>query len=152
MSPLRLPRTLFGGRMRTSTAFLALAFVAVLLLWYGVRPDPETVTEEVVRVTRTVEKKKPAKEEEREPAEVVRPRTTATPTPSVTPKATKTAAPRPPRTATPTPSEATDLLPPPSEEPAEPEASPPPKGGGLFDFQRPDKSEPTTDSPTEPGD
>ena len=52
MAGNRVPRTLFRGRMRTSTAIIGLLFVGVLLLWYGVRPDPE-FTEEVVRVRTT---------------------------------------------------------------------------------------------------
>ena len=36
----RLPSTVLGGRVRTSTVTLAVAFVAVLALYFWVRPDP----------------------------------------------------------------------------------------------------------------
>lgn len=36
----RLPATVLGGRVRTSTVILAVAFVAVLALYFWVRPDP----------------------------------------------------------------------------------------------------------------
>lgn len=137
--------------MRTSTAVLAVAFAGVLLLWYGVRPDPETVTEEVVRVTRTVEKQKPAKERAAE-EEVDRPRTSTTPTPTATPKPTRTPAPaRVAPSATATPSAPNLFGPAPSAEATEPGETPPPaRGGGLFGSIRPrnEKPAPSTDSPT----
>lgn len=148
MSALRLPRKLFGGRMRTSTALLAVAFVGVLLLWYAVRPDPETVTEEVVRVTRTVEKQKPAKERAAE-QEGERPRATVTPTRTPTPRPTPAA----PTSKTSPGVPPTLLDPSASPEPTGPTATPSSKGKGLFEFQRRGTPTPTTDSPTpaEPG-
>jgi hypothetical protein len=40
MPPGRLPPTLFGGRVRTSTLLLSLLFVATFALYLEVRPPP----------------------------------------------------------------------------------------------------------------
>jgi hypothetical protein len=156
MAGHRLPRTLFGGRMRTSTALLAVAFVGVLLLWLAVRPEPEYVTEEVVRVRTKTTVKQADEQEKARPPEAVRPTLSPSPTP------TRTPSPKPDRkptsTATPgvTPGEtpaATDLpLPGPgAEETPDTDAPPPPEEdtgpGGLFGL--PDRSgrSPETRSP-----
>jgi len=47
----RLPRTVLGGRARTSTVLLLVAFLGVLTLWVSVRPSTQEV---VVRQTRTI--------------------------------------------------------------------------------------------------
>lgn len=146
MAGFRLPRTLFGGRMRTSTALVAVTFVGVLLLWLAVRPDPEYVTEEVVRV-RTKAPAKQADEDKARPPEVIRPTLSPTPTPTRTPSPKPTR--KPTSTATPgaTPGESpavTDLpIPgPDGEEAPDTETSPPPESdtgpGGLFGL--PDRS------------
>ncbi|MGQ0846412.1 MAG: hypothetical protein ACT4QF_19990 [Sporichthyaceae bacterium] len=97
----RLPRTLFGGRVRTSTVLLATTFVGVLLLWYGVRPDPAEFTEEVVRVRTT---RISGEEAERRKAEaVLRPPAEVREPVAPTPVPTKSATPRPKRTPVETP-------------------------------------------------
>ena len=99
---MKLPRTVLHGRVRTSTLGLLLSFVAVLTLWVMVRPEPLTVTEEVVTVRTT--KNRPS-----EPTPTPQPTITPTPRPTETPKPTATpkpgnATPGPGAvTATPTP-------------------------------------------------
>ncbi|HEY2834057.1 MAG TPA: hypothetical protein VGJ14_16635 [Sporichthyaceae bacterium] len=58
----RLPSTLAGGRIRTSTVLLLIAFLGVLTLWVSVRPTTEEQVEQVAvrhktthrTVTRTI--------------------------------------------------------------------------------------------------
>ncbi len=149
----RLPRTLFGGRMRTSTAILSLIFVGVLLLWYGVRPDPE-FTEEVVRVRTTKVTEKELAEKEaaarRQILEEERRRAAATPTPTPTPtpRATKTP------TATKSPRATPGVIPPlvspaPSEE-VTPTPTSSREPGGLFGIRRGGDTTPPDDRPPPP--
>lgn len=143
MAGHKMPRTLFGGRIRTSTALLGLAFVGVLLLWLAVRPDPSEVTEEVVRVrtTRTTikEAEKQAEEERKRQVEEVRRSYAPTPTATLTPTPTPTVPVKPPRKgATPGTKPATPGASVPPGVPVPPGESPSPSGtsdrggGGLF--------------------
>lgn len=147
----RLPRTLFGGRMRTSTALLGMAFVGVLLLWVAVRPDPAEITEELVRVrtTRTVTEENSA--ERRAPAPVVRPPEVVEPTPTPTP--TRTPAPRVRRTPVPTAAKVSSATPTVSEGPTVPGVDPPPERPGLLGGLSPGggPSDPANAPPQESG-
>lgn len=95
---MNLPRTLFGGRVRSSTFGLMISFVAVMTLWILIRPEPIEYTEEVVTVRTT--KKAPDRST---PTPIPTP--AATPAPTVTPNPTPAASPRPtkPPAGTPTP-------------------------------------------------
>lgn len=127
---MKLPRTLIGGRIRSSTIALALSFFAVLTVWILVRPIPVEVTESVtttVRTTKKVTENRPATEVE------------ATPTPApATPKPTPV-----PATATPTPDPAA-----PTPEPGPP--TPEPGGvGGLLGAPTPTPTPPPVTPPFE---
>jgi hypothetical protein len=96
----RLPRTLVGGRVRTSTVFLLVAFVGVLTLWVSVRPTTASTTEEVL-VRHTTSKKTAVTDEEEQDRRAVpiaprrvTPSPTATPTPTPTATAIATALPK----------------------------------------------------------
>ncbi|HEY3603302.1 MAG TPA: hypothetical protein VGL04_01425, partial [Sporichthyaceae bacterium] len=88
----RLPRTVAGGRVRTSTVFLLVAFIGVLTLWVSVRPTTASTTEEVLVRHTTSKKTAPQTvEEDQSP----RPRReTPSPTPTPTPSATATVLPK----------------------------------------------------------
>jgi hypothetical protein len=94
--PQRLPATVFGGRMRTSTLALILAFATVMTGWLFLRPtansDPYTTT-----VTTTTVRSRVAA-----PTRTPRPVRTPTARPSVSPSpALPTQAPAPTPTRAP---------------------------------------------------
>ncbi|HUR73604.1 MAG TPA: hypothetical protein VMZ00_04965 [Sporichthya sp.] len=76
---MKFPRTLLGGRIRSSTLALMVSFLAVLTVWIMVRPVPVQVTEEVTYDNGVVTVRKTTRTDGR---------TEATPTP--TPKSTPT--------------------------------------------------------------
>jgi hypothetical protein len=83
---VKLPRTLLGGRIRSSTVALMLSFFAVLTVWILVRPVPVQATEEVSYDNGVVTVRKTTRTEGK--TTVVEPTPTPSPTATPTPKPT----------------------------------------------------------------
>lgn len=119
MSPV--PKTLLGGRLRTSTVTLVLSFAAVLTLWILIRPEAGNVEVPVCGPQGCTIAKVPKKNIR--DAEAV---TSPTPTPAPTPAVQATPTPTPKKVkSTPTPT-------PVPVDPLAPTPTPTPGSGGLF--------------------
>jgi hypothetical protein len=150
MTRRRLPGTLVGGRVRTSTVLLLVAFVGVLTLWVSVRPTTAETTEEVL-VRHTTKSTSQDTDFSDQPRRTVPPRPSVTPTPTPTPlvapvgkgKGATTAPLAPASSSGPAP---LPVAPPAGDTPGKSSASP----GSLGHLIGPGQAPPPSDAPAEP--
>jgi hypothetical protein len=122
-----------GGRVRTSTVILTVAFIAVLTLWVSVRPTTASTTEEVLVRHTTTKKTAPVSDEKDQQSPAPRVTPSPTPTATLTPTPAGTVLPKGKKsTAAPTPVNgpgALPIAPPPSPgDSAAPGQTSPPAG------------------------